>query len=66
VNLYSLHVNIEHNGDESPKRDRRLHNGFWWTAEGQRELGIPRRRWEDNIKANLQEGGWGMDWISLI
>jgi hypothetical protein len=26
----------------------------------------PRRRWEDNIKMDLQEVGWGdMDWIDM-
>jgi hypothetical protein len=29
------------------------------TAEGRRPLGRPRRRWEDNIKMNLQKAGWG-------
>jgi hypothetical protein len=29
--------------------------------EGRRPLGRPRRRWEDNIKMDLQEVGWGMD-----
>jgi hypothetical protein len=33
--------------------------------EGRRPLGRPRRRWEDNIKMDLQEVGWGMDWIDL-
>ena len=34
--------------------------------EGKRPLGIPRRRWEDNIKMDLQEVGCGgMDWIEL-
>ena len=34
--------------------------------EGERPLGRPRRRWEDNIKMNLQEVGCGgMDWIEL-
>ena len=33
--------------------------------EGRRPLGRPRRRWEDNIKMDLREVGWGMDWISL-
>jgi hypothetical protein len=29
-------------------------------------LGRPRRRWEDNIKTNLLEVGWGgMDWIDM-
>jgi hypothetical protein len=27
--------------------------------EVKRSLGRPRRRWEDNIKMNLQEVGWG-------
>jgi hypothetical protein len=27
--------------------------------EGRRPLGRPRRRWEDNIKMNLREVGWG-------
>jgi len=35
-------------------------------TEGKRPLGIPRRRWEDNIKMDLQEVGCGgMDWIAL-
>jgi hypothetical protein len=35
--------------------------------EGKRPLGRPRRRWEDNIKADLQEVGCGgMDWIELV
>jgi len=34
--------------------------------EIKRPLGRPRRRWEDNIKINLQElGGVGMDWMEL-
>ena len=32
--------------------------------EGKRPLGRTRRRWE-NIKMDLQEVGWGMDWIEL-
>ena len=34
--------------------------------EGKRPLGRPRRRWEDNIKMDLQEvaGGCG-DWVEL-
>jgi hypothetical protein len=27
--------------------------------EGRRPLGRPRRRWEDNIKLDLREVGWG-------
>jgi hypothetical protein len=34
--------------------------------EGRRPLGTPRRRWEDNIKMDLGEIGFGdMDWIHL-
>jgi len=34
--------------------------------EGNRPLGRPRHRWEDNIKMGLQEVGCGgMDWIGL-
>ena len=34
--------------------------------EGKRPLGRPRRRWEDNIKMDLQEVGYGsMDWVDL-
>jgi hypothetical protein len=33
--------------------------------EGKRLLGRPRRRWEDNIRMDLQKvgcGGYGLDW----
>jgi hypothetical protein len=34
--------------------------------EGRRPLGRPRHRWEDNIKMDRREVGWGgMDWINL-
>ena len=34
--------------------------------EGKRPLGGPRRRWEDNIKMDIQEVKCGgMDWIEL-
>jgi hypothetical protein len=36
------------------------------TPEGSRPFGRPRLRWEDNIKIDLQEGGWeGVDWIDM-
>ena len=35
-------------------------------SEGKRPLGRHRRRWEDNIKMDLEEVGYaGMDWIDL-
>jgi hypothetical protein len=34
--------------------------------EGKKPLGIPRRRYEDNIRMDLREIGWGgMDWIDV-
>jgi hypothetical protein len=34
--------------------------------EGTRPLERPRRRWENNIKMDLREVGWGgIDWIDL-
>jgi hypothetical protein len=32
-------------------------------SERRRPFGRSRRRWEDNIKMDLQEVGWGTDWI---
>jgi hypothetical protein len=35
-------------------------------SEGKRPLGRPRRRWEDNIKMDIQDvGGGGMERIEL-
>jgi hypothetical protein len=35
-------------------------------SEGERPLGRSRRRWEGNVKTDLQEVGCGgMDWIDL-
>jgi hypothetical protein len=35
--------------------------------ETERLLGRPRSRWEDNIKTDYREIGWGgMDWINQI
>jgi hypothetical protein len=34
--------------------------------EGRGPFGRPSRRWEDNIKMDLQEVGWGgVDWIDM-
>jgi len=34
---------------------------------GKRPQGRPRRRWEDNIKMDLQEMGCGsMEWVELV
>jgi len=45
---------------------RGVHRVLVGKPEGERSLGRPRRRWEDNIKLALQEVGCGgMDWIEL-
>jgi len=46
--------------------DRWVHRVLVGKPEGKRSLGIPRRRWEDNINMDLQEveGGRG-DWMEL-
>ena len=37
-----------------------------WKPEGKRPLGRTRRKWENNIKMDRQEVGFGdMDWIKL-
>jgi hypothetical protein len=33
--------------------------------DGRRPLGRPRHRWAYNIKTDLQDVGWGMNWIEL-
>ena len=45
---------------------RFVHKVLVWKPEGKRPLGRPRRRWEDNIKMNLEEVGKGCgDWMDL-
>jgi hypothetical protein len=38
--------------------------GFGRKAEGKRQLGRPRRRWEDGIRIGLKKIGWGL-WIGF-
>jgi hypothetical protein len=46
--------------------ERDVHRVLVGKPEGKRPLGRPRRRWEDNIKMDLQEIGVGYgDWIEL-
>ena len=45
---------------------RGVHRVLVGKPEGKIPLGRPRRRWEDNIKRDLQEVGGGCeDWIEL-
>jgi len=45
---------------------RGVHGVLVGKPEGKRPLGTPRRRWEDNIKMDLQEvGGACGDWMEF-
>jgi hypothetical protein len=47
---------------------RNLYRVLVGKPEGIRPLGRPRRRWEDGIKMDLREIGWGgggAEWIHL-
>jgi len=44
---------------------RGAYGGLAGKSEGKELLGRPRRRWEDNIKMDLQEVGWGA-WTGSI
>ena len=45
---------------------RGVHRVLLGKPEGKRPMGKPRRRWEDNIKMDLQEmGGAFGDWMEL-
>ena len=45
-----------------------MHRVLVGKPEGNRPLGRPRRRWEDNIKMDLQEvvGDRRGDWMELV
>ena len=46
--------------------DRGVHRVLVGKPEGKRPLGRSKRRWEDNIKMDLQEVGRGRgDWMEL-
>jgi hypothetical protein len=45
---------------------RNLHRVLVGKPEGKRPLGRPSRRWEDGIRMDLEEIGWGgVEWIHL-
>jgi hypothetical protein len=46
--------------------ERGVYRVLVWKPEGKRPLRRPRRRWEDNMKMDLQEvGGSCGDWMEL-
>jgi hypothetical protein len=47
--------------------DRRVHRVLVWKPKGKSPMARPRRRWEDNIKVDLQEVGVGrVDWMESV
>jgi len=47
--------------------ERRGAYRVWWgPAAGKRPLGRPKRRWEGNIKMDLQEVWWGVDRFEVL
>jgi hypothetical protein len=46
--------------------ERNVYRVLMGKPEGKTLLDIPWRRWEDGIRMNLRETGWGsVDWIQL-
>jgi len=45
---------------------RHTHTVLMREPVGEMPHGRPRRRWEDNIKTDLQEAGWWGAWTGLI
>ena len=45
---------------------RGVHRVLVGKPEVKSPLGRPRRRWEDNIKMDIQEVGGGGDWMELV
>jgi hypothetical protein len=49
--------------------EREVYMVLFGTPEGKRTLGRPRSRWEDGIRMDLREIGWGAwigcDWLRI-
>jgi hypothetical protein len=46
--------------------DSKVYRVLVGKPEGKRPFGRPRRRWEDGIRMDLREIGWGsVEWIEL-
>ena len=56
---------IRWKGHVARMEERRGVNSFSGEIEGKKPLKRSRLRWEDNIKMDLQEVIWGMDWSDL-
>jgi hypothetical protein len=48
------------------EEERNVYRVLMGNPEGKRPPGRPRRRWEDEIRMDLREIGWGsVDWIQM-
>ena len=47
------------------EKGRGVHKVLVGKPDGKKPLGRPRRRWEDNIKMDLQEVGTGWSWLRI-
>jgi hypothetical protein len=45
--------------------ERKVYKVLEGNTEGKRPLGRPRRKWEDGIRMDLKEIGWGWWWIGF-
>jgi hypothetical protein len=46
--------------------ERNVYTVLMGKPEGKRPLERPRRRWEDGIRMDLRENGWGwVEWIQV-
>jgi hypothetical protein len=46
-------------------REEECTEGFVGKLEGKRPPGRPRPTWEDNIKMDIREIGYSVDWVNL-
>jgi hypothetical protein len=45
--------------------ERKVYKVLFEKPEGKAPLGRPRRRWEDGMRMDIREIGWGVDCIRL-
>jgi hypothetical protein len=67
INLSVVYLNTRFAGNVALTGEKRnVCRGLVGKPIGKKPLGGPRRRWENNIKMDLREIGWGgVDWIDL-
>jgi hypothetical protein len=46
-------------------KERKMYRVLVGKPEGKGPLERSRRRWENGIRMDLRETGWGVDWIQL-